>query len=142
MAIKPNRKCIICGERYVYCPTCRDSRPDEPWRNIYDSEDCMAVANIWYAYRGKEISKEDAKKKIEQYPAVLEKVFKLSTVAAIEIKAICDYVEEVIEPEGEVTPTEENVVIAEEEIAIPEEKPEDPIEDKSQSQKRTSKRNK
>lgn len=103
MALKPNRKCIICAEKYSYCMNCRDSRPAETWRNVYDNAECKDVADAWYAYRGHEISKADAKKLIERHPSVLEKVFKLDSIPAKEIKAICDFVEDVKEEEVQVT---------------------------------------
>lgn len=112
MAIKPNRKCIICGTRYAFCYNCRDNRDDvnHPWHNIYDSEECMNIANTWYAYRGNEVSKKDAKILIERYPNALQKIFCLDTVAANEIKEICDYGKTAEDPiQEEVTPVVEEV---------------------------------
>lgn len=91
MALKLNKKCIICGEQYRYCVNCRDSRPYEYWRNIYCSEECKSTGELWYAYRGKEISKKDAKQLMERRPDVLNKVFALDTPISKEIKDICDY---------------------------------------------------
>lgn len=93
MAVETNRKCVICGTKYKFCNNCRDNMfgINQPWRNIYCSEDCMNVANIWYAFRGKEISKDEAKTKLNAYNDVLDKVFILDTIISNEIKDICDY---------------------------------------------------
>lgn len=97
MALRLNKKCIICGDEYRYCVNCRDNRPYEYWRNIYCSEGCKSIGELWYAYRGKEVSKRDAKVLMERHKDILDKVFALDTAVSKEIKDICDYKEQVIE---------------------------------------------
>lgn len=55
------RKCLMCGKSYRYCSHCNDFDPTETWKYLYHDKKCMDIANIWYAYRGKEISQEKAK---------------------------------------------------------------------------------
>ena len=57
----------------------------------------MDIANIWYAYRGKEISKETAKSEMEKIKPNIDNVLKHSSIAANEIKEIFGIHEEVVE---------------------------------------------
>lgn len=73
---------------------------------------------------------------MEKYPDILERVFKRDTVAANEIKAICDYKEEIVEPE---MADEVATVVAEEAV----EQVEEVVDEKQQNnKKREYKKNK
>lgn len=112
MTLKPNKTCIICGNQYRYCVNCGSNKPYQYWRNIYCSEDCKGVGQLWYQYRGGEISQKDAKILIERYPTVVYKVNAIDTPVAKEIQAICSYVEEV-EKQPVEDVTEESIDIIE-----------------------------
>ena len=81
------RKCFMCGTEYEYCSNCADGR-DKPWKFLYHDENCLAVSNIWYAYRGHEISKEEAKTQMDEYPEAVAKILKNDSTPAKEIKDI------------------------------------------------------
>ena len=91
------RTCFACGQKYVWCNTCHDFDPTETYKNLYHSLECVAISQIWYAYRGKEISKEEARRELQKYPEVLEKVFQYDSILAKEIQAIFDLPEENVE---------------------------------------------
>ena len=82
------RTCMMCGEKYQYCSHCDEYDSTETWKYLYHDKDCMAIGNIWYAYRGKEITKEQAKEQMNEYRKNLEKVFKHHSIAADEIREI------------------------------------------------------
>ena len=134
MAETPNRTCVICGKRYHYCQNCGNHKEIQTWKNIYHDEACMELAKIWHEYRDLNtgMSKEKARKMMEQYPdnlaAVLQNPSKIGDefrqIFETEIAKTVD--EEQIEPEK----TEEAVV----------EQPD--IIEKPQSKKHDYKRNK
>ena len=39
-----NRKCICCGEKYQYCPSCGNDRLKETWYSAFCSETCK---DLW-----------------------------------------------------------------------------------------------
>lgn len=94
------RPCMICGKEHpVHCEQCNDNLPT--WSVLYDDEDCVAIGQVWYAYRGNEVTKDDAKKKIEKYPQKIEGISKHTSIAAKEIRAILDIKEPEEKPEVE-----------------------------------------
>lgn len=99
------RTCMLCGTQKEYCPTCPGFNSDETWRILFHDENCLAISKVWYAYRGGEITKDEAKEQMNKYPESLEKIFKYTSLAAKEIRAIFDIPEE--EPEKEEVPVEE-----------------------------------
>ena len=100
------RTCMMCGENYKYCSHCHDFDPTETWKYLFHDKDCLAISKIWYAYRGNEITKEEARRQMEKYPERMQKIFKYTTIAAKEIRAIFDIPEETEVPNDQ-TKTEE-----------------------------------
>ena len=82
------RTCMMCGEKYQYCSHCDEYDARETWKYLYHDKNCMAIGNIWYAYRGKEITKDQAKEQMNEYKENLEKIFKHHSIAADEIRDI------------------------------------------------------
>lgn len=121
-----NRKCICCGAKFEYCPSC-DGK-NEPWKRVYDCEDCRDIAHILIESRGS-ISKAEAKKQMEKYPKTLEKVFKYDSLTANSIKELFGVKDEV--PADDIEVKEETPVIVEE--AVPEEKQEDVSDEENAS---------
>ena len=105
------RKCMMCGEQYSYCSHCNSFDPKETWKYLYHDKTCMEISNIWYAYRGKEISKEEAREKMSALKPNIDNVLKYTSIAAREIREIFDVPEknEVAE-ETKVEPEVEQVV--------------------------------
>lgn len=56
---KTNRTCIVCGERYYYCPSCQDDmRPT--WHVLFHEENCKNIFNILENHFLEKISTESA----------------------------------------------------------------------------------
>lgn len=109
------RKCMMCGKKYEWCINCGDRHPEETWRYLYHDENCMKISNIWYAYRGKEISKEEAKKQMDKYQDNINDILKNDSIPAMEIRDIYGVKEEKVDVE-EVPVVEETVEPVKEEI--------------------------
>lgn len=94
------RKCMMCGTEYKYCSHCNDFDPTESWKYLYHDKKCKAIANIWYAYRGNEISKEEAKARMSEYKPNIDAVLKYTSIAANEIRDIFDVHEDDLSAEN------------------------------------------
>lgn len=57
---KLNRKCIICGTRYSYCPHCSEDANKPTWMAIFCGENCKDIYTTLDDFRDGRISKEDA----------------------------------------------------------------------------------
>lgn len=60
-----NRKCLLCGSEYSYCPACAVDRRKPSWMAAYDKEDCKIVFETLSAYGMKKITDSEAKKAIK-----------------------------------------------------------------------------
>ena len=65
MAKKNNKTCIVCGEKYTFCPTCSDTNNLKMWKNIYHNENCKDIFNTASDYLAGAITKEEAKEKFD-----------------------------------------------------------------------------
>ena len=55
-----DRNCFCCGKTYHYCGHgCKDDNPNEPWRFLFDNENCKVAYDLWQSWRGKEISEDE-----------------------------------------------------------------------------------
>ena len=41
-----NRECYLCGESYLYCPTCSQDRMKPAWMSEFHSENCKNIFDI------------------------------------------------------------------------------------------------
>ena len=48
---KNNKKCIICGTVYSYCPVCGEDKNKPSWYMIFDSDNCNNIYDIVTGYR-------------------------------------------------------------------------------------------
>jgi len=96
------RTCMCCGKKYEYCSHCNDFDPTETWKYLYHDKKCMGIAEVWYAYRGKEITKEEAKARMSEFKPNIDDVLKYNSIAAKEIREIFDIkeVDENTQPEN------------------------------------------
>lgn len=119
---KKIRKCAMCGTEYEYCSHCRDYNPNETWRYLYHDENCKAVGELWFAYKGKEISKEDTKKALQSYK--LDGILAYDSIAVKELKDILGIKEEKVEEPKEEVKAEKPVNEEPKEVKVEkEEKP-------------------
>lgn len=66
MSNAKERKCIIDGTIYKYCPHCSNYNSNEKWRLIYCSENCMNIHKVYDAYKAKKIDKVEAKNRLAE----------------------------------------------------------------------------
>lgn len=62
---KNNMTCMVCGEQYEYCPSCRAALTTPRWKSLYDTENCKIIFETTSDFLQKSISKEQAKAKLE-----------------------------------------------------------------------------
>lgn len=60
-----NRKCVCCGEKYSYCPTCGRDRLKEAWYSTFCSETCKDLWQVLSEYSMGMLEKADAADKIK-----------------------------------------------------------------------------
>ena len=60
MGKKNNRKCIICGHAYHFCPTCGEDAGKPTWYFIFDGENCHDIYEVCTQYRDKKIDEKKA----------------------------------------------------------------------------------
>ena len=63
-----NRKCICCGEKYQYCPSCGNDRLKEAWYSAFCSETCKDLWQTLSKYSMGFINKSQAIELINTLP--------------------------------------------------------------------------
>lgn len=66
MANELNAVCGICGSKYHVCMTCKSTKTLKPWRTITDTIDCYKIYIIIHDYKNGVITKENARKMLEE----------------------------------------------------------------------------
>ena len=57
-----NRKCLSCGTKYSYCPSCSRADALEPyWKSEFCSETCMTLWSTLTKYNMEFLTKDEAK---------------------------------------------------------------------------------
>lgn len=116
MISKDNKKCIICGTTYSYCPNCGADRKKPSWYAIFDGENCNNIYEILTGYRDGVITIDEAYNKLKDcdLTKINDEGFNVGTRQKIqEILASKDekFIEPVVEPvEETVEETIEEVV--------------------------------
>ena len=80
---KLNRKCIICGTHYSYCPHCSEDANKPTWMAIFCGENCKDIYTTLDDFRDGRISREDAQtvlngldlSPIEKLPKNFQEIF-------------------------------------------------------------------
>lgn len=67
MASKTNRKCVICGKKYYYCPECEEFRDKPHWMAAWCGNRCHETYEILVDYGTQKIDKSTAYKKIKTF---------------------------------------------------------------------------
>ena len=65
MAIIKSRKCIVCGKEYEYCNGCKSHMAFPAWMAIYHDENCKNIMNVATEYMAGNLTKADAKAKLD-----------------------------------------------------------------------------
>lgn len=96
------RSCLMCGTEYEYCPYCRQFERQPKWRTLFDREECKNLHDVTSKYLVKDLSKEEAMKKLSsinlkdikikpQAQKVIDEIMQVSTE---ELKKVHDLVDE------------------------------------------------
>ena len=75
---KNNRKCIVCGKLYTYCPHCGADATKPAWYAEFHDENCREIFHIVSEYLANEITKEEAQKRVQKCDLSHKKTFKAS----------------------------------------------------------------
>ena len=67
MAQRGERKCVVCGTTYIYCPNCGAGDPKDSYKYLYDTKQCEDVFNICSRYTFGYIKAAEAKKLLDKY---------------------------------------------------------------------------
>ena len=67
MAKRGERKCLVCGMTYMYCPDCGKGNPDETYKYLYNSSECHEISRIVGRYVAGKLTKELAKGALNVY---------------------------------------------------------------------------
>lgn len=84
MAKQNNRQCIICNQKYSFCPTCGADAGKPTWYHIFDGERCHEIYEICVSYRDKIIDIREAYERISKLDLSDLENFAPSTKAQIE----------------------------------------------------------
>lgn len=119
-----DRKCICCGTRYQYCPTCGQDRTKPAWMTEFCSVTCKELWTTATKYNLKKITKDEAKEIIE----IIDLKERSAYVDCIQRDLENILAEEIVIKEEPVvveksTPASEEEPVEEEIIPIMEEKP-------------------
>lgn len=60
------RTCILCKNKYSYCPDCSADRNMPRWHFVLCSENCFAVNSVLSAHTAGRLSKGEARKRLLQ----------------------------------------------------------------------------
>ena len=66
MIKKNNKTCVCCQKKYTFCLSCSDFDSFPRWMAIYHDENCKKICNTTSKYRFKHITKEQARKILDE----------------------------------------------------------------------------
>ena len=84
MAKNKTRACIVCGKEYIYCNNCNDYAKYPAWMAIYHDENCKDIMTIATEYMAGNLSKAEAKTKLDKCDLSNRKNFSNSVTKAID----------------------------------------------------------
>ena len=62
-----NRECYLCGEDYLYCPTCSQDKMKPAWMSEFHSENCKNIFDICTRFNMQLMSKTEAQNALNTY---------------------------------------------------------------------------
>ena len=60
------RECLLCGEKYNYCPTCTQDKTKPAWMAEFHDDNCKSIFDICTRFNMQLFTKEEAKAAIEK----------------------------------------------------------------------------
>ena len=61
-----NKTCVICGNKYSYCPVCSKDADKPSWMRLFDESNCNEIYAICTGFRDNVISENEAKERLEK----------------------------------------------------------------------------
>ena len=61
-----NRTCYLCGQDYLYCPTCSQDKMKPAWMSEFHNENCKNIFDIATRFNMQLLTKDEAKAAMEQ----------------------------------------------------------------------------
>lgn len=104
MGKKNNRKCLICGASYHFCPSCGEDSGKSTWYAIFHNQNCHDIYDVCVGYRDKEFTANEAYDKLAKLD--LSGLEEFNEVTKAQIKEILASHKEVV--------TEEPPIVAKE----------------------------
>ena len=77
------RKCIVCGKEYEYCNGCKSHAAFPVWMALYHDDNCRSIMNVATEYMAGNLTKADAKAKLNKCDLTNKKNFKESVLKAV-----------------------------------------------------------
>ena len=83
MAKIKTRKCVVCGKEYEYCNRCSSHANMPTWMALYHDDNCRSIMNIATEYTAGNLTKVEAKSKLDDCDLTNKKNFSESVLKAI-----------------------------------------------------------
>lgn len=83
MAKTKARNCIVCGKEYEYCNRCSSHATMPTWMALYHDDNCRSIMNIATEYMAGNLTKAEAKSKLDDCDLTNKKNFSESVLKAI-----------------------------------------------------------
>ena len=83
MAKTKARNCIVCGKEYEYCNRCSSHATMPTWMALYHDDNCRSIMNIATEYMAGNLTKVEAKSKLDDCDLTNKKNFSESVLKAI-----------------------------------------------------------
>ena len=61
-----NRKCVVCGKEYSYCPSCGQDSDKPGWMTTFCGENCRSVYHACAGHYAGQLKDEEVKKMLEK----------------------------------------------------------------------------
>lgn len=81
--VKDNKTCILCGNKYTYCNNCAEFDHLPYWMVCYCSKNCKDIFDTLSAYNMNQITKDEAKKILEDCNLSNKHAFRESTLSCV-----------------------------------------------------------
>ena len=83
MAKAKAKNCIVCGKEYEYCNRCSSHATMPTWMALYHDDNCRSIMNIATEYMAGNLTKVEAKSKLDDCDLTNKKNFSESVLKAI-----------------------------------------------------------
>lgn len=107
---KLNKKCIICGTAYSYCPACGADRKKPSWYMIFDGDNCNNIYDVVTGYRDARYTIKEANEMLKKCDlskldndefneATRRQIKEILGINEISNDAVSELIEDVVEKE-------------------------------------------